>query len=97
MVEETEFPARTIEVDRERCVRCGECVDACPQSGEVQFPVYVRNEEGFPEVANIESCIGCLSCEDRCRALAIEVRGEKAGGRETLVDPRAEVKGRAMF
>lgn len=97
MVEETEIPARTIGVDRERCIRCGECIEVCPQSGEVEFPVYVKDEEGFPRVKNADSCIGCLSCEDRCRARAIEVRGERAERLEVLADPRAEAKGRAMF
>ncbi len=88
---------RTIEIYRERCVRCSECIDVCPQSGEREYPVYVRGDDGYPQVANIDNCLGCLSCEDSCRAVALRVR--EAGSREkrSTGEARAEAKARAIF
>ncbi len=97
MVEELETEQLIIIVDRERCVGCFECVDICPQSSSAQFPVYERGDDGFPHVANPDSCIACLSCVVSCRAMAIVVEGPLVKGSSTIGDVKAESKSRAVF
>jgi len=42
----------TIEVDVEKCIGCGDCVDVCP------VDVYeMQDEKSVP--VNAEECIGC--------------------------------------
>lgn len=54
------------EVDEDKCVGCGECVDVCP------VDVYeLQNEKSVP--VNAEECIGCESCVEVCEQDAITV------------------------
>jgi len=54
------------EVDSEKCVGCGECVDICP------VDVYeIQNEKSVP--VNEEECLGCESCIEVCGQDAITV------------------------
>ena len=64
--------------DEEICVKCGECIDVCPHSGEnslVKDPVIAQKPGEVPYIANPENCIGCFSCKDTCRAEAIKIEG----------------------
>ncbi len=64
--------------DEEACVKCAECVDACPHSGDdrlTKLPVIEQKPGEVPEIVNPENCIGCLSCKDTCRSDAIQVSG----------------------
>ncbi len=56
-----------VEVDIEKCVGCGECVDGCP--GEVYGLV-----QGAAQVVNIDECHGCHTCEELCESNAITVK-----------------------
>ena len=76
--------------DKEACVKCGECVDACPHSGESSFTKLSVIEQilgEIPEIANPENCIACLSCKDTCRSDAILVSGIPAI-HSFLMDPQ---------
>lgn len=55
------------QIDRDRCIGCGECLEICPNS------VYVLNEdEGKVEVANPDNCvILCDKCAGFCDQEAI--------------------------
>lgn len=50
--------SRTFVVDKETCINCGKCVDACPTDN-----VHL-DEEGYPEWG--QDCVLCLSCEISC-------------------------------
>lgn len=51
-----------VKLDKERCIGCGCCSDAC-KAGALELQETA--------VVNEEFCIECLSCIDLCPALAI--------------------------
>lgn len=55
-----------VEVNAEKCVGCGECVDVCP------VEVFeLQDEKSVP--VNAEECLGCESCIEVCEEGAITV------------------------
>ena len=55
-----------IELDAEKCVGCGECIDICPED------VY-ELQDGKSVPVNAEECVGCESCVEVCEEGAIAV------------------------
>lgn len=54
------------EVDSEKCIGCGECVEICPVN------VYeIQDEKSVP--VNGDECLGCESCIEVCEQGAITV------------------------
>ncbi|MDD4028258.1 MAG: 4Fe-4S binding protein [Caldisericia bacterium] len=50
-----------------RCKRCSICVQICPKK------VFAIDSTGYVFVEDLPSCIGCLSCQEHCPDLAVEV------------------------
>jgi NAD-dependent dihydropyrimidine dehydrogenase PreA subunit len=54
------------EVDVEKCIGCGECVEICP------VEVYeIQDEKSV--VVNEEECVGCESCLEVCEEDAVTI------------------------
>lgn len=60
-----------IEIDHEKCTRCGQCVELCPLS----VLTFGKND-GRPavSVAHPEACWACMTCSGKCPEAAISVR-----------------------
>ncbi len=56
-----------VNIDKEKCTGCGECVDICPAS-----VLELVNEKS--EATKVEECLGCESCVETCPESAIEVK-----------------------
>jgi NAD-dependent dihydropyrimidine dehydrogenase PreA subunit len=54
-----------IEIDHDKCIGAGECVDVCPT--EVYELV-----DGKSTAPNIDECIECCACTEACPTQAIE-------------------------
>jgi len=52
------------EVDAEKCIGCGNCVEVCP------VDVY-EIQDGKSVPINAEECLGCESCLEACEEDAI--------------------------
>jgi len=54
-----------IQVDREKCVKCGICADVCPIG-------IIHMKQEWPEQADPESCIACGHCTAACPHEALD-------------------------
>ena len=65
----------SIEINRERCIRCGRCLDACPGNLLVL-------ETDSAAIRDVRDCWGCTACMKACPVSAIAYfLGEDIGGR----------------
>ncbi len=58
-----------IDLNKEDCIGCGECVDICPEE------VYELQDEKSI-IINEEGCVGCESCVEVCEEDAIKISEE---------------------
>jgi len=63
----------SILLHRQRCKRCGVCVELCPRQ------VFVSDEDGYPKLTNVAQCSYCRLCELWCPDYAIEVKDVEGG------------------
>lgn len=61
----------SIEIDHEKCTRCGQCVELCPLS-----VLTFEKNDGRPAVsaAHPEACWACMTCSGKCPETAISIR-----------------------
>ena len=65
--------ARRPAIDKDKCVKCGICVDHCPVPGKA---VEFKNGKTSPPVYDYKKCIRCYCCQEMCPKHAIRpVRG----------------------
>ncbi len=62
---------KTIEINKEKCVRCGLCISDCI-SGCIGF-----DGDNFPEMKDENSCISCQHCMAICPTGALSFGGKK--------------------
>ena len=55
-----------VDIDKDKCTGCGECVDACPAQ-------VLELVDGKSDAVNIDECLGCETCVETCPEAAIEV------------------------
>ncbi|MBS1263186.1 MAG: NAD(P)H-quinone oxidoreductase subunit I, chloroplastic [Methanonatronarchaeales archaeon] len=55
-----------VEIDREWCIECGKCVDACPSD------VLRRGKNESPIVDRPHDCLGCPHCTEACPTNVIQ-------------------------
>ena len=53
-------------IEQQRCLRCGRCVDICPQKA-------IRSDNGKITV-RYRGCISCFCCQESCPAAAIKTK-----------------------
>lgn len=58
-----------IEMDREKCIRCGKCAQRCP------FGVFTREGRGKEAVIHMDrtTCVGCGLCANTCPTKALKI------------------------
>ena len=56
-----------IEIDHEKCIGCGACVNACPVS------LYEIVDEKSKVTGNVDDCVLCRACETTCPVGAITI------------------------
>jgi ferredoxin len=56
----------TLEINKEKCTGCGQCIEVCPQS------VLAMNERKA-EILDRDRCIECGACQRNCAFDAISV------------------------
>lgn len=74
------------EVDKEACVACGKCIEACPNHlielvpYDAKWAVTCSNKDKGPKVMAVcdTGCIGCGLCEKTCQFDAVHVEGNVA-------------------
>lgn len=58
-------------IDKEKCIRCGICVEHCPVPGKA---VDFRNGQSEPPSYDYKKCIRCYCCQEMCPQKAIHMK-----------------------
>ena len=92
------FTSPSVEIDRSKCVLCGECVRTC---SEVQNTgvLEITTENGQTAVRTVKEtmldsgCVGCGQCRAACFSQAMHIKSDIERLKEALADPDAMVIG----
>jgi len=76
-------PRPELVVRLERCIRCGDCAEACPHGAIEETP------EGF--ATRLERCAQCGSCADACAADARELLGKQMSVDDVMQEVKKDV------
>ena len=52
---------RVVEIDKNICTGCQECTKVCPAYA-------IEGEKGEPQTINIEKCVMCGQCVQKCKS-----------------------------
>ena len=63
--------ARRPVIDKDKCVKCGVCVEHCPVPGKA---VSFKNGKDKPPVYDYKKCIRCYCCQEMCPRHAIKAK-----------------------
>jgi uncharacterized protein (DUF362 family)/Pyruvate/2-oxoacid:ferredoxin oxidoreductase delta subunit len=66
-------------IDAARCVRCGECVEACPTTPKSLSQEGGTGKNGSVPRYDYSHCIRCYCCQETCRQDAIRVKPAPLG------------------
>ena len=58
-------------INKDKCIKCGICVDSCPVEGKAVKFVHGKN---FPPEYDYGKCIRCFCCQEQCPQRAIDVK-----------------------
>ena len=59
-----------IEVNKEKCIKCYECLKVCP------FTVLEKKKDGYPALVEGKNCLKCMHCAVTCPVDAYTYDGE---------------------
>ena len=75
----------SIAINKEKCVRCGKCIDVCPGS------LIKADENNKAYIKYPKDCWGCSSCIKECRTGAVSLYlGADIGGRGSRLSVQYE-------
>ena len=64
----------SIQINKQKCVGCGRCVQACPGN-------LLKLKDNKAEIKHVRDCWGCTSCLKECKCHAIDFfLGADVGG-----------------
>ncbi len=63
-----EIREHSIVIDEAKCIGCGICIEYCNVDA-----IHINEEKNVVEVADLEACIECHSCQQMCPEKAIRV------------------------
>lgn len=70
----------SIRIQKDNCVRCGRCIEACPGN------LIKRGADGKAEIRHVRDCWGCTSCIKECKVDAIQFfLGADMGGKGSVL------------